>query len=334
MTNNIYTDKSKDFVVSTADVAFYHNGVLAFTGNTSINTSIAVSMEDAEITGGKGNKTLYKYKYGRKVAPSIEMAEWKLPYIAANLGSPIVEGLKDVYSVAECVTLSKGVGILKKVPAGKVFIEKADGSTMEIMPTGSTILVGNEDGTVNATYQYNTNVKSVTINASTAPMIGELVLTAERHNNQKGKVGELQIDIPSFQLSGTFDITLEAGGSATTKLDGDALAVPGISCSDGFVYGYITEIPSEESAIQVSEIAASPAIASLEPNDTKQITVIGIKGGLYSNTNIDTDECTITSDDPAVATVTGGIITGVATGNTLINIDYNGIKDVIKVVVS
>ncbi|MCI9077341.1 MAG: hypothetical protein HFH68_00260 [Lachnospiraceae bacterium] len=334
MSKNIYTEKSKDFLVSTADVAFLHNGQLAFTGNTSLNTSIAVSMEDAEITGGKSNKTLYKYKYGRKVSPSIEMAEWKLSYIAANLGTPIVEGLKDVYSVAECVTLTKGVGILKKVPVGKVFIEKTDGSTAEITPTGSTILVGSEDCTINATYQYNTNVKRVTIDAETSPMIGELVLTADRHNNQKGKIGELQIDIPSFQLSGTFDITLESGGSATTKLDGDALAVPGITCADGLVYGYITEIPSEESAIKVSEIAATPAVVNLAPNDTKEISVTGIKGGLYSNIGISASECTITTDDPAVATVADGIITGVAAGSTLINIDYDGIKDVIKVVVA
>ena len=66
---------SKDFIVSTADVAFFVNDMLAFTGTTSLNTSIAVSMEDQEITGGKGNKVLYKYKYGRKLAPSIEMAE-------------------------------------------------------------------------------------------------------------------------------------------------------------------------------------------------------------------------------------------------------------------
>lgn len=44
--------KSKDFLVSTADVVFMHNGMLAFTGTTSLNTSISVSMEDQEITGG------------------------------------------------------------------------------------------------------------------------------------------------------------------------------------------------------------------------------------------------------------------------------------------
>ena len=208
---------SKDFLVSTADVAFIVDGMLAFTGTTSLNASIAVTMEDQEVTGGKGNKTLYKYKYGRKLAPSIEMAEWNLAYIAANVGSTIFQGLKDVFAVAECVTLSKGVGTLKKTPVGKVFVEKADGSTLEVAPEGSVITVGDADDTVRVTYRYSTTVKRVTVDAESTPMVGELILTADKHNNLKGKVGEVQIDVPSFQLSGTFDIALEASGTTTTK---------------------------------------------------------------------------------------------------------------------
>lgn len=326
--------KSKDFLVSTADVAFIVNGMLAFTGTTSLNTSIAVSMEDQEIVGGKGNKTLYKYKYGRKLAPSIEMAEWNLAYIAANVGSTIFEGLKDVFAVAECVTLTKGVGMVKNAPIGKVFVEKNDGSTVEVTPVGSSITVGSEDDNVTVTYQYSTNVKRITVDAESTPMVGELILTADKHNNLKGKVGEVQIDVPSFQLSGTFDITLEASGNTTTKLDGDALAVDGATCVDGAVYAYITEIPSVASSVSVSDVAATPAVMSLAVDDTKSITVVGIKGGLYSNVGIDVADCVITSDDPAVATVADGVVTGIASGNTLINIAYGDIKDVIKVTVA
>lgn len=325
---------SKDFLVSTADVAFIHNGMLAFTGTTALNTSISVSMEDQEITGGKGNKTLYKYKYGRKLAPSIEMAEWRLEYIAANVGSTIFEGLKDVFKVAECVTLVKGVGTLDKTPIGKVFVEKADGSTVEVTPVGSTITVGNADDTVRATYQYSTNVKRITIDADSSPLVGELILSADKHNNLKGKVGEVQIDVPSFQLNGTFDISLEATGSTTTKLEGDALAVEGATCSDGSVYAYVTEIPSVESSVAVSDIAATPAVMNLAVNEEKAISVIGIKGGLYSNVGIDVADCTISSDDSATATVTEGVVKGIQAGTTYINVEYEGIKDVIKVTVA
>ena len=322
---------SKDFIVSTADVAFFVNDMLAFTGTTSLNTSIAVSMEDQEITGGKGNKVLYKYKYGRKLAPSIEMAEWNLGYLAANVGSTIFEGLKDVFSVAECVTLKNGTGSLKKVPVGKVYVEKPDGSTVEVTPDGSTITIGESNDSVLATYQYSTNVKRVTVDTQSAPFIGRLVLSADKHNNKKGKVGEVQIEIPSFQLNGTFDISLEAGGNTTTKLDGDALAVEGACCSDGSVYAYISEIPSAESAVAVTEIAATPAVLNLKVNETQHVHIIGIKGGLYSNVSIDSSDCVITAKDSAIATVENGVVTGVASGTTYINVAYGDIKDVIQV---
>lgn len=322
---------SKDFIVSTADVAFFVNDMLAFTGTTSLNTSIAVSMEDQEITGGKGNKVLYKYKYGRKLAPSIEMAEWNLGYLAANVGSTIFEGLKDVFSVAECVTLKNGTGSLKKVPVGKVYVEKPDGSTVEVTPDGSTITIGESNDSVLATYQYSTNVKRVTVDTQSAPFIGRLVLSADKHNNKKGKVGEVQIEIPSFQLNGTFDISLEAGGNTTTKLDGDALAVEGACCSDGSVYAYISEIPSAESAVAVTEIAATPAVLNLKVNETQPVHIIGIKGGLYSNVSIDASDCVITAKDTAIATVENGVVTGVASGTTYVNVAYGDIKDVIQV---
>ncbi len=330
----ITNERSKDFLVSTADVAYFVNDMLAFTGTTSLNSSISVSMEDQEITGGKGNKTLYKYKYGRKLSPSIEMAEWSLAYIAANVGSTIFEGIKEVFAVAECVTLTNGVGTLNKTPVGKVFIEKPDGSTVEVTPTNNTITVSNTDGVVSATYQYSKKIKRVTIDAESNPMIGRLVLSADKHNNKRGKVGEVQIEVPSFQLNGTFDINLESSGSTTTKLEGDALAVDGASCSDGSVYAYISEIPSEESTIAVSDIAATPSVINLAVNETKSLNIIGIKGGLYSNVSIDPSDCTITSETPAKATVADGVVTGVSTGTAYININYGELSDVVKVVVA
>ncbi len=333
MTNTTNT-RSKDFLVSTADVAFIVNGMLAFTGTTSLNTSISVSMEDQEIVGGKGNKTLYKYKYGRKLTPSIEMAEWNLGYLAANAGSTIFEGLEDVFAVAECVNIAGGSGTLKKAPIGKVFVEKPDGSTAEVTPDGTAISVDGFEGTVLATYQYSTNVKRITIDAESAPMVGRLVLSADKHNNMQGKVGEVQIEVPYFQLNGTFDITLEAAGSTTTKLEGDALAIEGASCKDGSVYAYISEIPSAASAIAVNDIAATPAVMALAVGGTKPISVIGMKGGLYSNVGIDAADCTITSEDTAVATVSGGTVTGVAAGSTYVNVKYNDLEDVIRVTVA
>ena len=68
--------------------------------------------------------------------------------------------------------------------------------------------------------------------------------------------------------------------------------------------------------------------------EEKKISVIGIKGGLYSNVGIDVADCVITSDTPSVATVSDGVVKGVGSGTAYINVEYEGLKDVIKVVVS
>ena len=159
-------------------------------------------------------------------------------------------------------------------------------------------------------------------------------MSADKHNNKKGKVAEVQIEIPSFQLNGTFDISLEASGSTTTKLEGDALAVEGSTCSDGSVYAYISEVPSVESTVEVNDIAVTPAVISLGINKTKTLKVIGIKGGLYSNVEIDTEKCVITSDESTIASVKGNVVTGVAAGTTYINVSYGEIKDIVKVTVA
>lgn len=329
---------SKDFLVSVADVAFYVNDTLAFTGTTALNTSISVSMEDQEVTGGKGAKTLFKYKYGRKLAPTIEMADWNLAYIAANTGSAIATGLRDVFQIAECVTLTKGVGTLTKTPVTgeKVFVEKEDGSIVEVLPSGNSITVGNADATVKATYKFSKSVKYITIDADSAPLIGRLVLTADKYNNTKGKVGQVQIEIPSFQPNGTFDLSLEAEGVSSFSIEGDALAVEGASCSDGTVYAYVTEVPDAESDVAISDIAVTPAEVTIKGKGTATLSVIGIRGGLYSNVSIDAKDCDFASETAGTATVKDGVITGVAAGTAYVTVTHktSGAKDIVKVVVS
>jgi hypothetical protein len=326
---------SKEFLVSTADVAFRIGNALAFTGKTSLNTSLNVTMQDQEIAGGKGSKLLYKYKYGRRLALTIEQAEWSLAFLAANVGTNIFSGLKDVFVIAECVTLTNGVGTLNKEPVGVVHVEKNDGSITNVTPTGSSITVGSLNEKVHVTYQYNTDVRRVTIDADSTPLLGEMILSADKFSNGTGKTGEVQIVVPSFQVSGNFDVSLESTGATTTAISGDALSVEGETCSDGNVYAYITEIPLNTTEVSVAEISAYPSIVSIAVSGTAALSIIGIKGGMFSNVQIDPADCTFTSATTAKATVdSSGVITGVAAGTSLVTVDYNGIKDVVSVTVT
>ena len=108
--------KGKEFVVSVADFAFYIDGVLACTGVTNLSSSISVSMQEQAVNAGKGNKKVFSYKYGRELTAELEAADWKLEYIALQSGSQISNGIKDVYSLNECVTLTEGIGTIDHAP--------------------------------------------------------------------------------------------------------------------------------------------------------------------------------------------------------------------------
>ncbi len=335
------TKNAKDFLVSTADFAAYYNGVLACTGTTNLNTSIEVSMQEQNVNAGKGNQLIYSYKYGRELAVNLEAANWDIRFIAMQTGSQITEGLNDVYKLAECVQITNGIGVLKTLPVGDVAVELSNGLIITVTPEASTIDLtkyGVENEAVKATYMYNRIAKSITIDSETSPFVYELVLSADKHNNRLGKVGTVQIIIPSYQPSGNFTMSFTPDGVSSTTIEGKALSVEGDSCTDGSaVYAYVKEFDETAKVMAVIEIAATPANISLDSastDKTEVISVIGLKGTLYAPIQLDNADCTFVSDTPAVATVDeSGVVTPVAAGSGTITVTYGGVSDEIDVTV-
>lgn len=337
------SNNAKNFLVSTADFAFYVDDILACTGTTNLNASLEVSMEEQNVNAGKGNKLVYSFKYGRQLSATLEAADWKLEYLAMASGSKITEGMTDVYKLGECVILNNGIGVLNTAPIGDVAVELPNGSIVTVTPEGTTIdltaygLTGEKDS-VKATYRYNRIARSITIDAESTPMCGKLVLDADRHNNKLGKIGSVQVIIPSYQLNGNFNIEFTPDGVTSTSLEGKALAVDGDTCKDGSVYAYIKEFDEKATAISVLEIAATPATINLDSADTTKtatISVIGLKGSLYSPIELENADCTFVSDTPATATVNAsGVVTPVGAGSTKITVTYDGKSDEIDVVVA
>lgn len=326
----------KNFLVSTADFALYYNDILACTGTTNLNTSIDVSMQEQNVNAGKGNKLIYSFKYGRELSVTLEAADWKLEYIAANVGSQITEGLTDVYKMGECVQLTEGIGVLGSTPIGDVAVELSNGTIITLTPDKTAIdltAYGLENESVRATYQYNRIAKTITIDADTAPNVFKLVLDADKHNNKLGKVGSIQIVIPSYQPSGNFTMNFTPDGVSSTNIDGKALAVEGDKCADGSsVYAYVKEFDDMATAMEVADIAATPATITLAIDETATISVIGLKGALYSTIQLDNTDCEFVSDTPDTVTVNeNGIVTAVATGTAKITVTYNGVSDEIDV---
>lgn len=336
------SNKPKAFLVSTADFALFYNDMLACTGTTNLNTSIEVTMQEQNVNAGKGNKLVYSFKYGRELNVTLEAANWDLRYLAANSGSEIQTALSDAYKIAECITINKGIGVLPAVPIGDVAVELSEDTVVTVPAKDNTIdltAYGITSGTVSVTYKYSSMAKTVVIDTDSSPKVYKLVLDADKHNNKLGKVGSVQIEIPSYQPSGGFSISFTPDGATSTNIDGKALAVEGDTCeSGGAVYAYIREFDDTVSAVTVSEIAATPAAISLDSGDTAQtarISVVGLKGAMFSSVELPNTDCEFTVDDEQVATVdNNGVVTAVAAGSTKITVTYNGVSDEISVVVA
>lgn len=329
---------AKNFLVSTADFAYYVDGVLACTGTTNLNTSLEVSMQEQNVNAGKGNKLVYSFKYGRELSATLEAADWKLEFLACQVGSKITEGLTDVYKMAECVQLTNGIGVVGTTPIGDVAVELPNGTIIMVTPQDSTIDLtsyGLTNESIRATYKYSRIAKMVTVDADSTPYVGTLIMDADKHNNKLGKVGSVQIEIPSYQLSGNFSISFTPDGVTSTSMEGKALAIESEKCSDGAsVYAYIREFDNTADAIAVTEIAATPATISLVVDGTATIEVVGLKGALYSPIQLDNADCEFVSDAPEFVTVEGGTVTGVSAGTANITVKYNGKEDTISVTVA
>lgn len=335
--------KGKEFVVSVADFAFYVNDVLACTGTTNLSSSISVSMQEQAINAGKGNQKVFSYKYGRELTVELEAADWKLEYIAMQTGSQIEKGIKDFYKLNECITLTNGVGTLGETPIGKVGIELPNRTFVEVTPEGKQIDLtryGLSTGevVVRATYQYRVMSKRITIDAESTPYIGKLVLQADKHNSKKGKIGTVEIVVPSYSLDGNFDISFTPDGVVSTQISGGALAVEGDTCADGnAVYAYVTEIDTTDGADTdaYSEIVIVAPSKSVETNGTIQLSVEGIIGAMYKPVELEATDVTFASDTESVATVTtAGLVSGVAAGSAKITASTtDGLTDEVTITV-
>ncbi len=331
--------KAKNFLVSTADFALFFDEMLACTGTVNLNTSIEVTMQEQNINAGKGNKLVYSYKYGREMNITLEAANWDLRYLAVNLGKDINIKLDDAYDIYKCVTINDGIGVLPNTPIGNVDVEISADNAINVTPEGNTIDLkpyGVESGTVNVTYKFRELSQTIVIDAETSPKVYKLVMTADKHNNKLGKVGTVEIEVPSFQPSGNFNIEFTPDGVSSTSIEGKALAVEGDTCDSGnAVYAYVRERSDEEYKIVVSEIAGTPGTIELDSTDktkTIAISVIGMKGAMYSNIELENSDCTFVSEDTNIATVDeDGIVVPVTTGTTKIIISYGGISDEIDV---
>lgn len=182
---------------------------------------------------------------------------FNLEYIAANCGSEIENGGDVFYT--EQLTASGTTLTLSQTPVpivsggtAKVYARLASAGNTdmdEYVASGNTITVPTADVDYCVMYRYTDDAaKQITVSAQFIPDTLHAVLTVALYLGDAcdvtaaTKAGEVEIDIPRFQLTGAMDISMTATGSAQTPLEGNALATGCAGCEGDGVYATITKV--------------------------------------------------------------------------------------------
>ena len=237
--------------------------------------------------------------------------------MALNAGTTVYNGTVSALAT-DCVTTSaSGSATLANTPTGGVVsIIYANNTIAPTVPTGAVVTGLTANALVNAIYPYNVAADRIRVETIKPPSIVWLTLLAEIRDNTGVIVYNMQVDIPRYQVSGNYTMSLTANGVSNQALDGDALAVASTDCTSGEYYADITFVPVSTSSVAVSDVVATPTSMafSAATKGSKQATLWGLRGGLNGNINLTTSASwTVSSGCALGGLYTVGAHTGLVT---------------------
>jgi hypothetical protein len=281
-------------------------------GKFNISSAFNITMSNTDVRAGIDAPKIFSYYHSREVAISIKQAVFTETIMALNLGQTVSTGAKTVLQT-DCVDLSaSGSGVITLTPIGNVEVFFSDGSIQTITPIVKNITVsGAVSQSVMAVYSTSKTADQITMETTTPPSIVDLTLIAEiRSSGQSTPTKYLQINVPRFQVAGNYTLDMAMDGVSNETLDGTALESTSSDCATSGYYAKITFIPVTATTTY-SSIAAIPATIAWTKStaQSSQINVLGIRGGVYANTNITTD-CTFARSGSSGSGITVGASTG------------------------
>lgn len=309
------------FLVSVADAILRDpntGNALAY-GIANINSAFTLSTTETQVRGGKNNPLLYTYIHDRSLEVKIEQATFDKVILGLNVGQLVSTATVNV-TQTDCLTTSaSSCAQITQTPVGDVSVFLPNGSVQTVTPSGKDIvLTGAASQVVKAIYRTALSADRITVETITPPSVVDLTLLAEVRDNTGVIVENLQIDVPRFQVMGNYTLSLTANGVSSQTLDGKALAVASSDCTTQEYYAKVTWVPVSVTSAYTS-IAALPAQITFSGSPaSSQITVLGIRGGIYQNTDI-TTSCTYAASGSAKGTITVGASTGVVSAGSMVS---------------
>jgi len=325
---------ANEFLVSVADAILRDpttKAGIAY-GKANLSSAFNITTQKTEVRGGIGNGLLYTYFHDRMIEISIEQAIFSAEVVALNAGTSVASGTVSVLKT-ECLVLSaSGSGTCSETPTDVVNVFQSDGTIQDLTAVGSVITASGADSqVVDVIYPYSVSADRITVDAATPPSIVDLTLQADVRDNEGTLLYKLQINVPSFQISGNYNMALAANGVSSQSLDGTSNVVENTTdCTTGDYYATVTWIAEAGTAIAVNSIAATPAtmdFSEAEIPESQNITVLGIRGGLYTNKTI-TTSCSFVMDATSSEGFTVGLHTGTVTTGSSGSASHVGTVDI------
>jgi hypothetical protein len=323
---------TKKFMVSVADVRIYDidNDNLLAIGKTMIDSSLEMTLGNADIRGGRGNQLQGVYYHTSDLNITVNETQFNLDFLANTVGELVATG-DNVY-MEETITLgAAGTGtVLLGTPITVIgttiygWVTQVNGTIEKVTFSGTTFATSSgTSGDVVCVRYYHTNAaaRSLTIHADVLPKIVRVELETLLISSQEttSRIGVVQIIVPTATLTGAFTLSMTSDGVSTTPLAIRALANTDLttaSCANTPVLAKIIEIlDSVNWYDNVVALSISGGDLSLAHPSTRQLVLYAIPatGAAFvvplTGTNI-----TFSSSVVGTATVStnGGLITTVA----------------------
>lgn len=322
----------KKFMVSVADVRIYNvdNDNLLAVGKTLIDSSLEMTLGNADIRGGRGNQLQGVYYHTSDLNLTVNETQFNLDFLSMAVGQEVITGA-NVY-MEETITLgAAGTGtVLLGTPITVTgttiygWVTQVNGTVEKVTFSGTTFATSSgTSGDVVCVRYYHTNAaaRSLTISADVLPKIVRVELETLLISSQEttSRIGVVQIIVPTATLTGAFSLAMTSDGVSTTPLAIRALASTELttaSCSNVPVLAKIIEIIDAANWYDnVVAISIQGGDFTMSATATRQLVVWAIptSGAAFpialTGTNI-----TFSSSVVGTATVSanGGLVSGVA----------------------
>lgn len=333
----------KYFLVSVANVVGRdpETGNGLFYGTTNASTAVSLSMTEAEIRGGINNVIQGIYYHDKTLECTIEKVTFSKAFLPLNVGSDILPSQNVKVLQTECLTLDgNGNGELAKTPVGvvNVFVDEDTVQTVNASALSSgrygISVSGYAGQMVTAIYEAYEAVDVLTIETTTPPKVVDLTLLIQVRDENMNLAYVLQYNIPKFQVSGNYELSLSADGVSNESLSGKALNVKAEDCATGDMYATIKWVPVALSTRDFTGIIITNGNIKATAGEAAnyQLNVVGLYGSLNNHKLLTSDvEFTMSPASPTGITIdTNGLISitaAASAGSTTITATYGELSD-------